>query len=572
MTFDTPLNTAIPNAPCDDALAARLERLRALRSAWGALAPAGVEDGLEAIAERGRALTEHLAKITASKSDAMESEIQEIDVLLGEFEASIRDIAAGIAVSQLRSTLPARRANDRRGLLDLLDVLIGEDAARSKSLTERIATLDYLITLLCTRANGSVGDDPVSLTPRLLNLCTSAEEANDLCLDEVESEFFAAANLDSEELRKELQQRTLRRRKAELGLTFFAPRVLRAIVTYNAALLRWVAEELLDAGDWGIVPGETPSAAPLDAGTCSVFESRPLRNIAAAVRRRADAGTPEPTPIDRIAWALDFDALDENERKALCSQMLGTAEDPRGTAILVGLLSRSLAVLSIELQEAGLPPDEISDVWVAELCAVFQNEINRNIANHSYQIACALSELKSKFLLAPRTGPRRVDPLIARPVAEATDAAVPTKTESARKLVQDALVQSRNATKGRRITADEIPWARLAQIAAGMMVVTATVVFLFSTRNPDQNRIRSQDLARLSPHLENGQRGGDGLGNAFVGRIDDAWLELPIEKREKSAEELVERLRAQGMLQIMIYDADDRIRIQAIGSQPTKIL
>ena len=88
----------------------------------------------------------------------------------------------------------------------------------------------------------------------------------------------------------------------------------------------------------------------------------------------------------------------------------------------------------------------------------------------------------------------------------------------------------------------------------------------------DLDRMNASQLAQLSPYLEAGKRDGEGAGRSFVGEIADTWLTLPPNEREMIAEDLVDRLRAQGMQQVMIYDADRRVRIQALGSQPTRVL
>ena len=557
-------------------LTPRLERLRSLRSAWGALAPAGVAHRAEEIAEAGRCLTDHLSRDLKRDDDPTPPELVEIDERLREFEASIRHVATGLKVAQLRSTLPARRTSDRRGLLDLLDVLIGDQPLPEQTSTLPIGSIDYLVTLLCTRPDGVVSADPVTLTPRLQRLCDAAEEADDPRAAEVESEFFAAASMSGDDLREELQLRTLRHRKSELGLCFFAPRVLRAVVTYNSALIERVAGEILEASDWGIVDGE--ALAPSATRESSVFESEALRSVAHAATRRARGGTPEPTAVDRIAWALDFDYLEDPERKALCSEDLATAADPLGTAILIGLLCRSLAVLSIELQEAGLSPDEIADSWVDELNRVFQQEINAKISSDAYRVACALSELKNKFLLAPLADQFRDERGADRlPVAEPSkrsDGARPNesrkseKRESARDLVRDALERNRQESAPKRPDWGQLPWSQLARGGTVLAVAAVAVLMLTSSGNPDLSRMSAQELARLSPYLERGHRNGEGVGDAFVGRIDEAWIALPARQREARAVELVSQLREQGVRQIMVYDDAGRLRIQAVGSQP----
>ena len=561
----------------DDALAPRLARLSDLRSAWGVLAPAGIVEHADEIGATGRALTEHLSTIIDSRSDVSPSALAGIDNLLSEFETSIRHVATGVPVGQLRSALPGFRDEDRRSLLHLLDLLVGPDFAGASGIEERIGAIDYLVTLLCTHGaeRGSVRFDPVTLTERLSALCQTHDDPDDPRLAEIEGEFFAAANLDAEELREELRQRTLRQRKAELGALYFAPRVLRAIVTYNAALLARVEDELLDSADWGDV-----GAAPVrtsETEPTSVFESAPLRAVAEAVRRRLADGSPEPTPTDRIAWALDFDYLTDNERQSLQSPALATADDPLGTAVLIGLLCRSVAVLGIDLQDADLPPDQLSGPWVDELGVVFQNEINQNIANDAYKVACALSELKNKFLLEPlaehlrgERAAKREESLPPQRERKAPNAAEAPR-ENARDLVREALHADDEKVTPARVRLMEIPWARVAQ---GLALAAAIGVglWLYLERDGDLDRLGREQLAAVSPYLESGRRDAAGTGRSFVGEITDAWLALPDAEREASAQDIVSRLRASGMQQVMIYDDDRRVRIQALGSQPVRVL
>ena len=171
----------------------------------------------------------------------------------------------------------------------------------------------------------------------------------------------------------------------------------------GSGLVDRVAAEILDSGDWGIVADSDIVESAIPDSVVSVFDSAPLKRLALEVRGRAsgnrrqgDAGD----PIAGIAWALDFEYLTKNERSALTQTALGTSRDPLGTVILVGLICRSLAVLSVELEAIGISLDEVSDHWTPELCELVQEQINENISGDAYKIACALSELKNKFLSA----------------------------------------------------------------------------------------------------------------------------------------------------------------------------
>ena len=82
---------------------------------------------------------------------------------------------------------------------------------------------------------------------------------------------------------------------------------------------------------------------------------------------------------------------------------------------------------------------------------------------------------------------------------------------------------------------------------------------------------RAVTFAELSPYLSSGKRSGEGNGPAFVGRLGDAWSELDSGKQRIEARVLVKALRARGIREIMLYDDDGRLRIQALGSQPLRI-
>ena len=102
----------------DDALRSRFERLQALQSAWGVIAPSRLFDEEHAIAESGRALSTSLSELVADDSSGgNEAAAAALDTRLDELEREMRDVALEIPVDQLRSTLPKRVALDRRGVL-----------------------------------------------------------------------------------------------------------------------------------------------------------------------------------------------------------------------------------------------------------------------------------------------------------------------------------------------------------------------------------------------------------------------------------------------------------------------
>lgn len=676
------MTDAIENRPTSSALAERLDRLAALRSAFAALAPSALTDEGRAIADLGRELTQRLAEARRANDALGDEALEALDYALDGFEASMRRLAVGVPIAQLRATLPARLGSDRKSVLELLDLLLAELDASAADWANRIGTIDYLITLLCTqgaRRAGIVTHDPAALTERLAALGRRAEETGDPRIEACEAEFFAAATMDRSEVREEFQRRALRQKKVELGTLFFAPRVLRAILTCNAALLERVTDEILEAGDWGEVEPEAqtdPSAA-----RPSVYASAPLRRLAAAVRARIRGESHADAAEARIAAALGVEELEASARAALAETTVATEGNPIATAILVGMLCRKLAVLSIELQDVGIDPDVVSDVWVDELDAFFEREIDAKHADGAYKQAYALAELRNEFLLHPLAdrlrdersiarrsirrsraaepvaGERALPPSFVRPTAAtaiaptSTTPGVPTPTEGsaatleadrtktpsdtsrsgaapavsaastgiganatahadrpmgsqapaiparlrptdptrrpalagdtakrprARDLVREALEDDRRGRE--RTNADKSASGRtrvarsLAAAVALLVIVGGAAFHLLSARNHDLASFSAEQLERVSPYLTEGRRNGLGRGPGFVGTLDERWLALDAEEREAAAAALVARLREHGLQQVMIYDRERRLRIQALGSQPIRSL
>ena len=141
--------------------------------------------------------------------------------------------------------------------------------------------------------------------------------------------------------------------------------------------------------------------------------------------------------------------------------------------------------------------------------------------------------------------------------------------ESTAQLTRNAIQSLRKeaVTPGWR----EFPVARIARAgAAGMLVLLALV--LVDTIVWGKGRVGRAELAQLSPFLSHGKRSDDGTGAAFAGTLDDDWSELEPAKQAESAEALVRSLRERGVREIMVYDDEHRLRIQALGNQPARIV
>ncbi|MDJ0849515.1 MAG: hypothetical protein QNK04_14175 [Myxococcota bacterium] len=547
----------------DRELRGRLERLQALRSAWGVLAPSGLSGSAQAVADTGRELGESVARLLAGAAQVADpAAVAALDARLDEFERELREIALEVPVAQLRSTLPERVGSDRRGVLDLLDLLLGAEVAGTEGTSARIPKLDYLITLLCTGGDPDAPlQDPVTLTRRLHALCESAAANPDPRVPELEAEFFAAADLRQGDAREEVELRTLRRRKMELGPLFFAPGVLRAVITYNAALLRHIDEEVLNAQDWGL-----PPSAEAPEEEVSLFESPTLPKLVEALRRRTAGEPPAHDPLDRIAWCLDLSDLSVSDQRALLAGDAGSREDLKATTILVGLLCRSAVVLADEFPAIGIAPEQLSGAWLAELDDAFQKESNRRIAADDYQGACDLSDLKSRFLSGAKGGSRRPrsEPAAAPASGDAGEQASSAKPRAGREAGEPKPGRLGEAFR-------DWPWARLAGLAGGAALLAIALLGLH-TYLADTARVDGDELTAVSAFLADGKRNGKGRGQGFVGTLEPVWLELEPAEQELAAGELVDALRARGVREIMIYDDERRLRIQAFGNGPPRVV
>jgi len=578
------------------ALSALVEHLSALRSAWGVLAPSGLSAEKTDIADTGRTLNDDLIALIghdATHPDLAANAL--LEARLDSLESEMRTIAFKVPVAQLRTTLPECVSHNRRGVLDLLDLMLGAELLGLDGTRTRIPPIDYVITLLCSASSDQPLHDPVQLTPRLHELCERTGGDYDPRLPEIETEFFHAADMYQADARGEQQLRALQTRKAELGSGYFSPQVLRAIVTYNAALLHRIDEEVLDSLDWGSLPpvADEPRRA------VSVFETPALPQIAQALRRRTAGGAPELSAVDRIAWCLDLEYPTQRERRSLLTESVDAPDDLTGTVILVGLLCRASVVLEDEFPAIGITAAELFDRWVPELSEALQQKVNQEISGDDYREACMLSELKTRFLYASMSELRRKnrtpapgpDPTGAAATigtarkAEATGAAARTRATgkaeatgaaagAAKSIIQEALIDARAvALRDRRPAWKDWrvrrPAAIGAALAGALLVFGVGPAFLWGG---DHERFNRDQLDQVSPYLSRGARSKNGQGPAFVGGIRDSWAALPALDRTLLAADLVGTLRESGVRDVMIYDDDGLLRIQALGEQPPRLL
>ncbi len=549
------------------------DRILALRSAWGVLASSGLWAAGQHIADTGRGLNDELKAVASLGLEGRDKTVlPRIEALVDVFAAEMRAIAGELPVAELRTTLRGEGAVDRAGVLALLDLMLGSEINGLAVAAGHVASIDCLITFLSAVVSGDADvaqlQDPVGLTPRLNILCQEADEIVDVGLAELETEFLAAAApRDADKGEGEADPfglgSPLWQRKLELGSSYFVPSLLRAILTYNAAVFRRGNAELRRSQDWGGIPGQPPES---DSGV-SVFETTALPSLGEAMQRRLSGGAPDRDAIDRVAWCLDLGYMNASERGELLTPSLGRQENVKGTVILVGLLSRASVVLADELPAIGISLDLLSTQWIRELDRALKEQINERISHDAYPEACALTELKSKFLYESIID---LNLQKQRRVVSQEKVQEERVREEASQLAVEAIEAESALVDAKSRMAQTRGWrarlARFSRVGGAIAGLGLATMLLIPTN--DMGSFSRAELDRVSDHLVSGGRNQQGSGSTFVGTIADEWSELAASQREGAARQLVDRLRAQGIRDVMIYDDDRRLKIQALGKRP----
>jgi hypothetical protein len=426
----------------------------------------------------------------------------------------------------------------------------------------------------------------VTLVPRLRLLFLRAESKSGDEAREAEREFHAAASseLGQEELEPLLAR--IRKRKQGLGQMLFVPCVLRAVVAYNVAIANRIDEDLQQtkqesdqelSGLAAFVGDDDDVELPLDAQKLeavagprrkaqevgSVFESAVIGAIAKAIRLRIEGSTPGTTTHERIASRVDLADLSDVERSYLSFVETKGRERALGLTVVVGLLIRTAAESALDFRQIGISPERLREVWALELDRALQGLVNdRLVKKDGYEEACALSDLQTRFLQASVSS-------VANRLLE-TRAPTPPSTagvHNAPRRPRAKKTRAPAAEKAALASGRVWPWRQLGRAGAAVLGVLVALA-LANTVLWDAGSLGSDELERVSPFLSSGVRSGP----AYVGAINDDWLELDPDEQMRAAAVLVQELRERSVRQIMIYDDDDRLRIQALGDRPPRVV
>lgn len=568
----------------DFALRSRFDRQRVLTQAWqvlGELELVSNDHPLVATAQAIDSELEALKKIPQDQRD--DTRLEKIDAAHAAIEAEMREFAADVSKEALHRTLPELVRSDRSAVLDFLDLLLAlEEDERDRSAT-RASTTGYVIALLCMDEGEQSGTiDPISLSPRLFYLCERAGDEAPPNASEVATALLSALDHLDRGAREVDAVDILQQYRREIGAHFFVPELLRAFVAYRSA-------ELMRASPHHASTRSNTTDAQAgrsNEGPASPFDTPVVGKLAAALRRRMAGEDPELSSIDRVAWCIDLDFPSAEERKALQSPAIGSREDIPGTTMLVGLLCRSAEVIADELEPIGVSFDQLTEDWVKELNGALKKQSDQLLAS-DYKRACALSELRTKFLLTALSDASREqrvrEPQAPRPASADDVEERRDFRKEARALASKAVekpgdaAESREEAKGggglRRII-QSYPREIRIKMAAAAAMVALFLGFLLVTTWPtgELQRLDAAWLSSVSPHLVAGKRNGAGTGEAFVGEVGASWRALAASDQESVALTIVEGIQATGLRNVMVYDDLGELRIQALGESGARVV
>jgi predicted small integral membrane protein len=192
--------------------------------------------------------------------------------------------------------------------------------------------------------------------------------------------------------------------------------------------------------------------------------------------------------------------------------------------------------------------------------------VNDRLVKDGYEAACALSDLQTRFLHESVSS-------VANRLLK-TRVSTPPSTEGVRNSARQPLAKKTRAAAAEKAAPASWrawPWRQFARAGAAVFGVVVALA-LVNVLVWEVGSLGSDELEGVSPFLSSGVRNGEGSGPAFVGAINDDWFELDAAEQVRAAAVLVQGLRERGVREIMIYDDDGRLHIQALGDEPPRVV
>ncbi len=558
---------------------ARVRRFAALRAAQRALSPSVRSPETLPDLVPLRALRSQLQALMAAvesrdKGEAADPTLDTFgaDMALDGYARQLRLVAGGVTLPQLRASLPELAKQQRDEVVALLDLLIEEDGG----IDSRMSVIDYLITLLCVVRQGDswsmVVDPPnVSEGARARSLGTPP------CDPERQNEIFRRFLNAMEQLKAggnaDSVLGEMRKYKQEIGAYFFAPEIMRCVVSYNLAVrthreAQIAAVRAMDREvDLDPIAAERPpeTAAPAAAPETppTALGAEGLAAIEAAIGqciagRESAAGT-----AGEIADRVDIAGIPPEVREAF--QGGGTSE--------VQTLIRRIAVLGLVAEKhAELAPQRAAlgisngffEEQLLETSERVRRETNDLIASNGYEHARILSELQSRYLFNPLIKARQAQ-APAKPRKSAAPAGSLDGGDLAR--IANRMAQPRGhrpaRQKPKKQSGQMLRWT-LATVALGLCAALANQV---APNSRTAGELTPEQLRILSPLLAQGYRNQAGKGPVFIGTLASQWDELERSQRKQGAETIHTRLGLVGVRELMLFDATKRLQVHYVGNK-----
>jgi len=503
-----------------------------------------------------------------------------IDRSLAEFAKQVLDVFEQASLAQLRSTLPRVRGKYPEEVAALLDLCL--DAP------ERIprfwSAFEYLITLLSSEdRNGrrEVTHDPVRLTDRMQAYCAGLpelplEELEDLCA------YFGNATggmAQVTDLRPVVHE--LRAFKTRHLQKLLVPAILRALVDCNVALGNRLdtlieAESILEDAERAL------PAEPREPDTAALGSTLLRIESIDAVRRglatRLSGEALAPGPVCDLVEQLDVEPLDRRECELLMLDECSEDEESLCAAIVLGLIAARQGEVFPMLAELALEPETLRS-WLPGLEAELRDAIQRSLRAGNYAGAQKLAESKSKFLPSWIVqSPERAQQRRTRSTAlddTPRQEAAPESAEERRAVLDDwgrqrlmrAQLRSELHTQPAHVTRRRRSGLRIQHVQIQIVVLAlCTAIWGMSTLSfragETVKPVDAAVLARISPHLAEGFRGGMGQGNTLLGTFADSWLAIPDDQRRDAGLEVAQNLRSLGIDQALVLDGHRRVQLR----------
>ncbi len=559
-------------APERAATKQRIERYAGIRGALRALAPSTcfVESSIDLdgtyLEVRGSLLAASELEAGAGDRSELASLLSKIDAGLDALGAEARTRLRAIPLAQLRATLPERARSYPEEVTALLDLCLDceEQSAEWGNL------LDYVITLLATEAvdgRKRGAGDPVSLTPQLTARCEAALRAAP-----PDAEALAAAlRMAREDLERgdALVPIVKRVRGTKRGSpeTLFVPEVLRALVAYNVAVanrLDQIQQTDREIGDLDRREIESPTGDPRAAAPApapdggSAFDSPGLRAIADALATRLASGRVEGGVAAQIAGALDVSKLAPFDTGALRAPASHAAAPVVRIAATLALLGRQLPDRAPALAQLGIDAEIARTRWVAEVSERIGSAMQSGVRSSTFDDARRLADARNRLLSgwgAGATMPRAED----LPTAAGAPAKRPAPLARPQPAPETRPSRSR--------------WVRNGVLVAGFVGAAIAAGLQWWPSTPGVEIYSRARLETISSHLEAGYKdtrraeADPAHGNVFIGRVGAGFVRLPTATQGELGLEIGKGLAAGGVLEVMLFDADNRLIVHWRGGE-----